>query len=213
LLAILVIAAGVALFLGLAREVTDGKTLGLDEALLLALRNPADRGDPLGPPWVEEMMRDVTALGGAAILLLVTAGVAIYLLLARRFTLAGLVVMAVAGGALLNVLLKAGYARPRPDLVPHYAEVLSASFPSGHSQLAATVYLTLGVLLARLQTRRRMDIYVLGVAVLLTVLVGVSRVYLGVHWPTDVVAGWAVGTAWAALCALAVWGARRRWPR
>ena len=111
-----------------------------------------------------------------------------------------------AAACSLSTLLKIGFDRPRPDLVPHEAIVYTASFPSGHAMLAAVVYLTLGALLARVQPRRLLKLYLLGLAILLTVAVGASRVYLGVHWPTDVVAGWAVGAAWALLCwAAALW--------
>ncbi len=112
------------------------------------------------------------------------------------------VLASVAGGALISQTMKLAYARPRPDLVPHGAEVFTASFPSGHSMMSAVVYLTLGALLARTQTDRAVKAYILAVAVLLTVLVGVSRVYLGVHWPTDVLAGWALGGVWALICLL-----------
>lgn len=211
LLAGLLIAIGLWAFIGLADEVSEGDTHAFDERILLALRNPADLSDPLGSPAVEEMFRDLTALGGTAILSLVTGGVTIYLLLLRRPTMAWLVVLAVCGGYLLNMALKAGFDRPRPDLVPHYTEVYYTSFPSGHSMLAATVYLTLGVLLARIQERRRIAAFVMAMAILITVLVGVSRVYLGVHWPTDVLAGWAAGAAWAGLSALIVWRLQLYW--
>jgi undecaprenyl-diphosphatase len=210
LLALLLVAVGVWVFLELADEVVEGETRAFDEAVLLALRNPADPSDPVGPPWVEEMGRDLTALGGTAILALVTGGVVVYLLLVRRWALAWLVTLAVVGGLLLNTALKAGYDRPRPDLVPHYTELTNASFPSGHSMLAATTYLTLGALLARLQRRRRVAAFVMAMAILITALVGVSRVYLGVHWPTDVAAGWAAGAVWAVVCSVALWWLQQR---
>lgn len=209
----LVIFLGLWLFIFLADEVVEGDTRVLDERVLLALRNPADPTDPIGPPAVEEMFRDLTALGGTAILTLVTVGVVVYLAFVHRPTMAWLVILAVGGGYLINMALKAGFDRPRPDLVPHYTQVYYTSFPSGHSMLAATVYLTLGVLLARIQTRRRIAAFIMGMAILVTVLVGVSRVYLGVHWPTDVVAGWAAGAVWAAFSGVIVWGLQRYWQR
>src|SRR5207302_4145258 len=108
--------------------------------------------------------------------------------------------VATLGGFLISGLLKNHYERPRPAVVPHLSYVYSSSFPSGHSMLSAVIYLTLGSLLARLAERRRLKIYCVAVAMLLTFLVGVSRVYLGVHYPTDVLAGWAAGLAWAVLC-------------
>ncbi|MFG1424059.1 phosphatase PAP2 family protein [Roseixanthobacter liquoris] len=193
-------AAALYFFLALAGEVMEGETRGLDETILLALRNPADRSDPLGPPWLEESMRDLTALGGTTILVLVTLAVIAYLLLVRRRLTALMVLGSIAGGALLSSTVKILFDRARPDLVPHGMAVYSASFPSGHSMMSAVVYLTLGALLARAQVRQRVKVYLLGLAAFVTVIVGLSRLYLGVHWPTDVLGGWALGAAWAAGC-------------
>jgi len=200
LLGIILVVGGVWGFAKLADEVIEGETHWLDEKILLAMRNPNDHADPIGPPWVEEMGRDLTALGGTAVLALLTGGVVGYLLLARKYNLAWLVLVAIGGGILLNWLLKQGFSRPRPDLVPHGSYVYDSSFPSGHSMDSAATYLTLGALLARIQTRRRLKAYILAWAIVLTCLVGVSRVYLGVHWPTDVLGGWTAGAVWAALC-------------
>jgi undecaprenyl-diphosphatase len=121
-----------------------------------------------------------------------------------------LVLIAVAGGQVVTTLAKHGFDRPRPDLVPHGMQVYTASFPSGHSMMAAVTYLTMAVLVARVQPTRALKAYVLALAVLVTVAVGISRVYLGVHWPTDVLAGWSAGAAWALGCWLvARWLARR----
>lgn len=199
LLLLVLVALGWAFF-GLADEVMEGETHALDEAILLAMRNPADLSDPLGPRWVEEMGRDVTALGGIAVLTLVTVAVAGLLVLQGAVRSAVLVVGAVLGGTALSSFVKEIFDRPRPDLVPHGAEVYTASFPSGHSMMAAVTYLTLAALLARVQPSRRLKVYVLTVATLVTLAVGVSRVYLGVHWPTDVLAGWTAGAAWALMC-------------
>jgi undecaprenyl-diphosphatase len=204
------VVSGVWAFAQLAEEVSEGDTQSLDEHLLLLLRTPADPATPIGPTWVQELMRDLTALGGTAILTLTTFAVAgFFLLRGKRGTMLYLLV-AVGGGLLLSTLAKEFFARPRPDLVPHGSFVHTASFPSGHSMLSAVTYLTLGVLVARALPQRRLKIYVLTLAGLVTVLVGVSRVYLGVHWPSDVLAGWLAGLAWACLCMLgARWLARR----
>lgn len=202
LLAIVLVIGGAWLFIEVADEVNEGATAAIDQQLLLALRNPGDSSDPLGPPWVEEAMRDVTALGGGAILLLLTTSVVGYLIIQWRYRSATLVTLAVVGGALLSQLLKDAFGRPRPDLVAHGMHVYSTSFPSGHSMSAAATYLTLAALMTRLQPRRRLQIYIMASALLVTGLVGVSRVYLGVHWPTDVLAGWTAGAVWAALCGL-----------
>ncbi len=200
LAALLLAAGGVWLFLEIADEVLEGATASVDEQLLLMLRAPADSSDPLGPPWVEDLARDITGLGGAAVLTLLTAASAGFLALQRKRHLALYLLAAVASGTLVSTLLKMGFDRPRPDLVPHGQIVYTSSFPSGHSMLSAVAFLTLGALLASGQTNFRLRAYLIGVAVFLTVLVGVSRVYLGVHWPTDVLAGWTAGAAWALFC-------------
>ncbi len=197
LLVLVLVAGGIWLFSELADEVMEGDTNQVDEMVLLALRDPQDRSDPLGPPWVEEMARDFTALGGVGVLMILTLAVCGFLVLDRKNHAALLVLVAVGGALALSFLLKHGFQRPRPDLVPHGSYVYTTSFPSGHSMMAAATYLTLGALLARVQPRRRLKAYLLGSALLLTVVVGFSRVYLGVHWPTDVLAGWTAGGVWA----------------
>ena len=187
-------------FFALADEVGEGSTAALDRKILLALRNPADLSDPIGPPWLEETMRDITGLGSVFTIVFVTAAVAAYLALTRKTRIAAFVVAAVGGGEIVSTVLKLFYQRPRPDLVPHGMEVFTASFPSGHAMMSAIAYLTLAILLARLDPDRRVKALVLFLGVLTTLLVGISRVYLGVHWPSDVLAGWCVGAAWAALC-------------
>ncbi|WP_052384023.1 phosphatase PAP2 family protein [Litchfieldella xinjiangensis] len=210
LLCVSVLSGGVWGFVALADEVTEGETQSVDESLLLSLRNPADLSDPLGPVWVEEMGRDFTALGGVGVLVLITLGALGYLLLARRYRAALFTAIAVPGGILLSTVMKMGYDRARPDLVPHEAMVYTASFPSGHSMMSAVTYLTLAALLTRVQPSLRLKAYLLIIAVLLTLLVGASRVYLGVHWPTDVLAGWTAGAAWASLCWLVMRWMQRR---
>jgi undecaprenyl-diphosphatase len=198
LIALLALASCVWAFVELADEVAEGESHAFDTALLLALRDPADPADPLGPGWVEELGRDVTALGGIGFLTGLTLAVAGFLWMQGRRRTMWLVLISVGGGQVLSTLFKAGFDRPRPDLVPHEAIVYTASFPSGHSMMAAVTYLTLGALLADGQASRRIKAYLMALAVLLTVAVGVSRVYLGVHWPT----GWTAGAAWATLCLL-----------
>ncbi len=210
LIPLVLIVSGIWLFVELADEVVEGSTAQIDETILLALRSPTDISDPLGPPWVEETMRDFTALGGGGVLILLTGSTILYLALQRKLRAALLIVLAVVGGMILSQLLKSGFDRPRPDLVPHGSIVYFASFPSGHSMISAATYLTLGALLARLQTLRRLKLFVLMLAVLITLLVGVSRVYLGVHWPTDVLAGWTAGAVWAVLCWFAMWWLQQR---
>ncbi len=200
LIVLVVVAGGIWAFAALADEVREGGTHQLDERILLSLRNPENRSDPLGPAWVEETERDFTALGGVAVMALLTLGICGFLFLDGKNRVALLVLIAVGGGLLWSTVLKHGFERPRPELVPHGSYVYTSSFPSGHSTMAAATYLTLGVLLARVQRRRRVKVFLLGFAILITVVVGISRVYLGVHWPTDVLAGWTLGGIWALIC-------------
>ncbi len=194
---VLAIAVALLAFLAIADEVMEGETGAFDEAILLSLRVPTDHHDPLGPRWLEQAAGDVTALGSVTVLAIITFAAIGFLLADGKPRTALLVVASIGGGTLLSTLMKLGYGRPRPDLVPHAVEVYTASFPSGHALGAAVVFLTLGGLLSWSQPRRRIKIYILSTAVVLTILVGVSRVYLGVHWPTDVLAGWTIGAAWA----------------
>ena len=187
-------------FVELASEVVEGDTGKFDRAVLLSMRDAGDLSNPLGPGWVEEMGRDFTALGGIAVLTMATLAIVGYLILDGKRRVALVVVVATMGALGVSTVLKHAFDRPRPELVPHGSIVYTASFPSGHSMLAASTYLTLGALLARVQRRRRMKAYILLVAILATMLVGISRVYLGVHWPTDVLAGWTAGAGWALLC-------------
>ena len=200
LLALLVVLGGGWLFAELSDEVIEGETNALDERVLLLFRAVDDPADPLGPSWVEETARDFTGLGGIGVLTLVTLASAGFLALQGKAHLAWYVLAAVGSGMLLSMLLKAGFDRPRPELVPHGQVVYTSSFPSGHSMMSAVAYLTLGALLAGAQGSRRLKAYLLGLAVLVTVGVGISRVYLGVHWPTDVLGGWTAGSAWALAC-------------
>ena len=202
-------AAAVVVFLVLGNYARGGEAHALDERLLLALRNPLDPADPLGPRWFEEAVRDVTALGSATVLTLLTFAVAGFLAAVGKGRTALLLLGSIAGGVLFSTLLKGLYHRPRPDLVAHGTYVATASFPSGHAALSAITYLTLGALLARVQSRRHVRAYALATAALLSLLVGVSRVYLGVHWPSDVAGGWALGCAWS----IGAWFLTRRLQR
>lgn len=195
--------AGVFSFAGgaglLLDEVLEGETRVFDTAVLMALRTPGNPADPLGPPWFEEAARDVTSLGSFTILFAVVAFVAIYLFLQHRPRNAWFLVLSSLSGTLVSTLLKMAIARPRPD-VTGVTRVFTASFPSGHALASAVVYLTIGVFVARAASSRKMAIYSLSCAALLTFIVGLSRIYLGVHYPTDVIAGWLVGAGWALLC-------------
>lgn len=199
LVSVLIVTGGVLLFAELMEMVGD-EPHAFDRVVLLAFRSSTDVSDPVGPSWLELVFLDITSLGGATVLSLMTAAVIGFLLVDEKRAAAVVVFASVGGGALLSILLKFMIDRARPDLVPHLAEAHTASFPSGHAMLSAVVYLTLGALLSRVEGPARVKIYVLTVAIFLTFVIGISRLYLGVHWPTDVLAGWCAGAAWATLC-------------
>jgi undecaprenyl-diphosphatase len=194
IVAILLVVGGTWAFIELTGEVREGGTRQFDESIEHFVASHP------GPLWLLEVGRDVTALGGVAVLSLVVIAVIGYLLLRAYYGALWLVLIATFGGLVLSSLLKFVIQRDRPTIVEHRSAIYTTSFPSGHSMLSAVVYLTLGSLLARLAKERVVKFYFLAVALVLTGLVGVSRVYMGVHWPTDVLAGWTAGLVWAALC-------------
>jgi undecaprenyl-diphosphatase len=210
LIVVTLLAGALSGFAELADEVADGETHAFDRAVMLSMREEGDSNEPVGPEWVELVARDITSLGGTTVLTLITLATVGFMLMNRRWGGAIFVAVSVAGGSLISMGLKHLFDRPRPDLVPHAVEVTSASFPSGHAMLAMVTYLTLGALLAEVQPRRRFKVYILSWAILLSALVGVSRVYLGVHWPTDVLAGWCIGSAWALGCGTVAYWLQRR---
>jgi undecaprenyl-diphosphatase len=188
------------LIANLAGEVLEGDTLEFDKRLLASLRKADNPSQPIGPVWLELAALDLTALGGPTVLGLTVVAVVGFLGLQGMYRNAAFVLVASAGGWLLTDLLKELFARPRPEVVPHLREVMSLSFPSGHALTSAAVFLTLGALLMRVADRRLAKFYCLFVALMVTLLVGATRVYLGVHYPTDVLAGWLIGASWALAC-------------
>lgn len=199
-MAILTIAVLLFAFGYIAQTVAESEPLQFDRQIMLALRNSATPAAPIGPAWLQEAARDLTSLGSHIVIGLVTFSIAGYLFLAGKSGVAWLMLIAVFGGIALNNLLKFAFARPRPDFVTRAARVFTTSFPSGHATLSAIAYLTTGALLARTAPSFAIGLYFMSLATILTVLVGVSRIYLGVHYPTDILGGWCIGTAWAMGC-------------
>ena len=184
----------------IAQEVAKGKTLAFDRAVMLALRSSADPSVPIGPAWLPEAARDVTSLGSIIVLVIITLAVVGYLFLVGKSAVAWLMLIAVVGGIALSDLPKFAFARARPDVVPPLARVFTTSFPSGHATLSAITYLTIAAVLAPSQPSSTISVYFMSLAVFLTVLIGISRIYVGVHYPTDVLGGWCIGAAWAMGC-------------
>jgi undecaprenyl-diphosphatase len=200
LVVVLMVVGGLWGLVKLTSEVREGETVRFDTAVMKALRRPDDVAKLRGPGWVESAVRDVTALGGVVVLTMVTICVVVFLIMIKRYHMMWVVLVATCGAAIINSSIKVFIGRARPTIVPRLTDVSSESFPSGHSALSAAVYLTLGSLLAQSVPSRPVKYYFIGVALLLAMMVGVSRVALGVHYPSDVLAGWATGLCWALLC-------------
>jgi undecaprenyl-diphosphatase len=194
------------LFGYLTREMTEGETGRLDAAILIALRTAGNLAVPKGPAWLPQSAVDISALGGFTVLWLLAGAAVAYLLLKRKPVDAVIVAGSLGGASLLNTGLKLLVHRGRPEVVPHLVQVANASYPSGHAMLSATAYLTIAALLAHGEPSRGARLFILGLAAVLVVLIGVSRLYLGVHWPSDVLGGWCLGSAWA----LAIWTGSQR---
>lgn len=208
--ALLVAATAGLSFLDIADEVAEGETKALDLQVLMALRTPGDPHQLIGPEWLHVAAADVTALGSVTVLtLLVVLAVALMASL-RRWSEALVILIGAGGGVMISQGLKMAFGRERPDLAFRAVEAFNPSFPSGHAMLSAVVFLSLGALAARFSARKRIKALALGAAVTLSLLVGLSRIYLGVHWASDVLAGWSVGATWAMACWLAAWAWERR---
>ena len=210
LLAAIAIISGLTLaFLQIADEMLEGEMEQFDNSILMLFRDPTNVDQVIGPAWVHEMVRDITALGSFSLLGLVVLGVCVYLVMARMQAAAVLVVTSVLGGTILSTVLKMSYNRPRPDLSA-MSEQFTASFPSGHAMLSAVTFLTLGAVLAHLAPTRALRVFAFSLAMFLTVIVGSSRIFMGVHYPSDVLAGWCLGAAWALLCSTVAMLLQRR---
>jgi len=205
LLAFIAMILGIAGFLIIAGIVMKGATDNIDLQILRSLRNPLHPWKPIGPDWLFESMRDITSLGGATIVFIITLIASGYFLIKKEYTLLILILVATIGGAFLDLGLKDFYGRVRPSIFPKLIEVKTYGFPSGHSMMSTIVYLSLASLMIRVQGHRLYKIYVISVALFLTFIIGISRIYLGAHYPTDVLAGWSLGLAWASLCWYVSW--------
>ena len=195
-------------FLKVGNEMSEGATDRLDRAILLAFRTSPS--DPIGSPAVQMGVVHISALGSSAVIMLIVSIASVFFALAGRWRYAILMIACSAGAAIRMSLLKLLYDRPRPIVVTQLDPTGGLSFPSGHSMVAAAVYLTLGVLIARALPTRRLRVFAVATGAFLTMIIGVSRLYLGVHYPTDVLAGWTAGAAWALVCGVGVQALGRR---
>ncbi|HEY5742868.1 MAG TPA: phosphatase PAP2 family protein [Terrimicrobiaceae bacterium] len=210
LVSILILTGSLWLFVAITDEVREDEPLSTERQIMRALRRADDPSQPIGASWIKPASIELSALGSGSVLTLITAIAVGYLLMERNTAGAAFVLLATAGGALLSQLLKAVFARDRPDVVPHLAAFTNTSYPSGHTMLSTIVYLTLAIVMVETLRARQTKLYVLAAALMIAFLVGVSRVVIGVHYPTDVLAGWTAGAAWALLCLLGVMWLKRR---
>lgn len=212
LLAALALIAGSTLaFIEIADDMREDDGRAFDWAVLrLTHPDEADAANPVGPFWLDHASADFSALGSVTILLALVVAACGYLVLRRRALEAFLLVLAAGGALAISQALKTFFGRDRPPEMYRAAEVLNQSFPSGHAMLSAVVYLTLGAMLARAEARWRIRVYIMALAILVALMVGVTSIHLGVHWASDVLAGWCAGAAWATACWLLDRWLRRR---
>ena len=210
LLVLLLLFSAALAFISVGNLVSAGSTRNFDISIIESFRDKNDLSKPIGSQWLLDFMTDVTSLGSATVLTFITIFVSVFLLLQKKYDAFLLLVLATIGGALISVLLKEIYSRERPDLIFRLATVSSLSFPSGHSMMSAVFYLTQAAIVARFQRERKIRIYILSIAIFLTLIIGISRVFLGVHYPTDVLGGWTIGFAWASFCWVIAWYIQRR---
>lgn len=208
---LLVGSLGLALFAAVANGIGEGDEQSFDWAILSWTRPYADQPDrPIGPWWLHEAAIDITSLGGISVLLIFALMAVGFLLIRGKKLSALLMLVGLAGGVLLSEGLKTLYGRARPPEDYQVVDTLNASFPSGHALLATVFYLSVGVMLTRAFPRNRMKAYALGWSVVLVLLIGLTRIYLGAHWASDVAAGWGIGAFWAMLLWLFAYAMERR---
>lgn len=194
------------LFVLLAAAVSLHLSMGFDRAIILSLRDSTNIARPLGPDWLPETMRDITSLGSVVVALGFAAVLSGYLLLSGYRGAAALLFGSALGALVLNDLLKFAIDRPRPDAILQTARVFTSGFPSGHATLSCVTYLSAAALLGQ----RRARTYLMIIAILVAALIGFSRIYLGVHFPTDILGGWCIGAAWVCCCYPAIRALRPR---
>jgi undecaprenyl-diphosphatase len=189
--------AGFALMVWL---VTTGRTGGFDKPGLLFWRTGVGLV-PKGPKFLLESVRDLTSLGGVLLRNLIAIGAVTALLFLRLRREAILLTLTVMGAWIVEGAIKGLVGRPRPEIVPHLTEAGGASFPSGHAFNSAVVYIAIALAFATLSARESVRLTIIGIAIVMSLVVAWTRVWLGVHFPSDVTAGWLGGAGWAFLAA------------
>ena len=182
----------------LTDDVLEGDTQALDETVLQWFRH-AD-GTPIGPSWLPLAAQDLTALGSHSVLTLICVLAVGLCLMARRFDVLAMLTFSGVGATVINFGLKALFARPRPSIVEPLVDVHTYSYPSGHALMSFALYLSFAAVTAELAAGFRTRAYLVCGGLLIAGIVGMTRIYLGVHYPSDVIGGWAIGGAWALLC-------------
>ncbi|WGM32905.1 phosphatase PAP2 family protein [Brevundimonas sp. NIBR11] len=209
--ALAIVTLGIMTFVEIADDMTEADGQAFDQMVLHWMQPVA--GQPRGPWWLHEAAADLTSLGGISVLTLFAIVALVFLLILRKRLSALLLIVGLAGGVGLSEGLKALFERQRPPAVYQAVETLNASFPSGHALLSTVFYLTVAVMLTRAFPRKRVKAWVLGVGMTFALIVGLTRIYLGAHWASDVMAGWCVGAAWAMALWLVSYAVERRQTR
>jgi undecaprenyl-diphosphatase len=209
LVAITLIVAALLAFLRLGDAVQAGRTLDIDQRIILALRDPANPGQPRGSFWTKDILHDLTALGGVAVLTLTVVVATIFLWANGRRRHAGVLLGTVLAATFAGQLVKGAYDRPRPDLVAYGDYFSQSSFPSGHGNIATVVWMTLALIVASLERTRTGKATALLVGGFISLTAGATRVYFGVHWPSDVLGGWLLGFAWTLVAWIALGPSRK----
>ena len=171
---------------------------------MLSLR-VADGARTIGPVWLEYGFVQITALAGWPIIVLLTVALSGLFLIRKQFKYLGVILAVIIGESVLVSMLKSFFDRERPDFIYHLVEVGTKSFPSGHSASAAAFYLTVGLMAANMSSVPVVRRYIMTISIVVIMLIGASRIFLGVHYPTDVIAGFAIGAAWASAIWLISW--------
>jgi undecaprenyl-diphosphatase len=193
---LIILLTGIILFCLISFAVVSGRSAHIDNSILLLLRNTGNASIPVGPGWFLDFMQDISSLGSVTAVILITVLISGLLIIKKEYITLNSLLTTIIGGGLIELLMKEIFSRPRPQIIPHLVTVYSFSFPSGHSAISTIVYLALAFLIFKFEIKRSIKLYFLISAVFLILLIGFSRVYLGVHYPTDVLGGWTLGLTW-----------------